>query len=218
MLISKAHNFIFIHVYKTGGDSITDALRPYADRLVVDEGGRRLVGLWTRHIGGLPPAALSRWHRFPKHIDVQTLRERIPEQQFADCFKFAFVRNPWDWQVSLFHFGRASRNTHQVAEYRALDGFDAYVHWRRERGQRSQKSFISDKSGDIAVDFVGRFENLDCDFKVVCERLGIEAKLPHLNASERTRYQDYYTPETRDIIGELFKEDIETFGYRFDAG
>ncbi len=218
MLLSKKHNFIFIHIYKTGGDSLTNALLPYTDRHRGDEAVQRLVGWWTKYLGGLPPEFLGNRHRFPKHIDASTLSERIPESQYANSFKFAFVRNPWDWQVSLYHFGRTSLNTHQAAEYRALDGFDDYVKWRLERGQRTQKSFLTDRTGKVIVDFVGRFEALGRDFQHVCAKLGITADLPHLNATERTKYQDYYTPETRDAIGELFQEDIEAFGYEFENG
>ena len=217
VLISAKHRFIFVHIYKTGGDSLTDALRPYADRFPGDEAIRRIVGLWTRYIGGLPPALLRERHRFPKHIDALTLYERIPEEQVAGSFKFAFVRNPWDWQVSLYHYARSNPNTHQTAEYRALDGFEDYVRWRLEKGQRTQKSFISNLDGQIIVDFVGRFETLNRDFQAVCDKIGITAALPHINASERTRYQDYYTPETRDAIGELFEDDIEAFDYEFES-
>ena len=72
--------------------------------------------------------------------------------------------------------------------------------------------------GKIAVDFVGRFENLDADFQVICEALGINPvpKLPHFNPGEHRPYQEYYDDETRAIVADVYADDIETFGYTFD--
>jgi len=40
--------------------------------------------------------------------------------------------------------------------------------------------------------------------------------LPHARANPRSRhYTEYYAPETRSIIEQKFKIDIETFNYRF---
>ena len=65
------------------------------------------------------------------------------------------------------------------------------------------------------MDFVGRFENLEADFKTICDKVGITASLPHINKSDRRGYRDYYDPETRDITARLYAEDIERFGYTF---
>lgn len=69
----------------------------------------------------------------------------------------------------------------------------------------------------IIVDEVGRFETLDGDFQRICRSHGIEAELPHLNASQRdpSSYRNYYSPPTRQIVAEWFAEDIAAFEYRF---
>jgi hypothetical protein len=52
----------------------------------------------------------------------------------------------------------------------------------------------------------------------VFERIGlVGAELPHLNASPRQRnYREYFNTETRDKLGQIYTDDIETFGYRFE--
>jgi hypothetical protein len=45
--------------------------------------------------------------------------------------------------------------------------------------------------------------------------IGIDAQLPHLNASKRAGYRDYFDDETRAIVADWFREDIDLFGYRF---
>ncbi len=79
----------------------------------------------------------------------------------------------------------------------------------------TQTSCLVDENGKLLVDFVGKFENLDEDFRSICQKVGISARLPHINKSKRTDYRDYYDSETRDLTAQLYAEDIERFGYTF---
>jgi hypothetical protein len=46
----------------------------------------------------------------------------------------------------------------------------------------SQYDFLKDNEGNMAVDFVGRFENFENDFIYVCNHLNTKGfKLPHIN-------------------------------------
>jgi hypothetical protein len=40
----------------------------------------------------------------------------------------------------------------------------------------------------------------------------------NVTAMNKGIYTDVYTPETRNIIGDWYKDDIETFGYDFGTG
>ena len=65
------------------------------------------------------------------------------------------------------------------------------------------------------VDFIGRFESLNDDFKGICSRLNIQTMLPHVNArADEIPYLDYYSQNSIDMIFEAYKEDIEAFNYR----
>jgi hypothetical protein len=72
----------------------------------------------------------------------------------------------------------------------------------------------------LCVDFVIRYEHLEHDYNEVCHRIGIPATgLPHLKTGirkERRPYSDYYTDETREIVGKLHANDVRFFGYRFE--
>jgi len=66
------------------------------------------------------------------------------------------------------------------------------------------------------LDFIGKFENLEEDYKEVCSILHIEPqKLPHLKRGDRVYYKKYYDDETRDIVTKLYKQDLIKFGYSF---
>ena len=100
-----------------------------------------------------------------------------------------------------------------------MGGFEEYIQWRLSQPKILQKDFISDERGNIIVDFVGRYENLQADFQTVCNKLGITNEvLPHKNKTERRNYQDYYNDRTKNMIFKHFQEDIEMFGYDFADG
>ena len=76
--------------------------------------------------------------------------------------------------------------------------------------------YLTDASGSLAVDFLGRFERFERDARDLFRLLGIEpSALPHLNLSEHGHYRSWYTPETRDIVARRFHRDIAAFGYEF---
>ena len=78
-----------------------------------------------------------------------------------------------------------------------------------------------DDSGDISVDFIGRFESLDDDWRLLCDVIGVKLSLPHemvgpVDVSElRGRYRDYYDEETRRLVARRYERDIDAFGYEF---
>lgn len=206
MLLSHQYNFIFIHIYKVAGTSVKSVLNkytlpPYESVITKD----------LQKVGRLPCGT-----NYRGHIKAREVRSQLGDETFERFFKFAFVRNPWDWQVSLYEFmlQRESHWQHDVIKNMA--GFEDYIEWRVSTQKVLQKKFISDKQGNIIVDFVGRYENLQADFQKVCAKLGIaEELLPHLNQSDRRDYRDYYNKRTKHLISEHFREDIELFGYDF---
>ncbi len=78
-----------------------------------------------------------------------------------------------------------------------------------------QIEWITDTDGTILVNFIGRFENLEADFKTVCEKINIPYSLPHLNSTEHEHYKSYYDNQSRFIIANYFKDDIRIFKYTF---
>jgi len=137
----------------------------------------------------------------------------MPEQVFNDYFKFGFVRNPWDWQVSLYTFTLKLKSHHQHKLIKSMKNFDEYIDWRVHKDLHLQKDFFYDKD-QLLVDYVGKFETLEDEFVKICNILSIDAKLPHLNASRNAKsYLDYYSNDSINMVSQAFEEDIKLFGY-----
>jgi chondroitin 4-sulfotransferase 11 len=148
--------------------------------------------------------------------------------QTVDYFKFAFVRNPWDKFVSVYHDFTNTRGReysgHLTTHFSLLSEFKDFEDccrnikhspWRHNVFFKPQVSFLHFVVG--SVDFVGKFECLQEDFDRVCGIVGLPQKpLKHLNNGQYHHgYRKYYTAETAALVEELYAEDVREFGYEF---
>lgn len=201
-MISADRSWIFVHIQKTGGNAVRAALG---------------VELDDAH----------------KHFLARELREVYGEATWRRSFKFAFVRNPWDRLVSWWsmidgqrqQFGAVPSNKFTAYVLQRARTFEEFIAGctdeiedqdGRKHIFRNQIDYLADESGAIVVDFVGRFECLQCGFDEVAARLGRKAAvLPRINASRHRPYIEYYTPAMAEKISRLYARDIAAFGYRF---
>jgi len=181
--------FIFIHINKTAGTSIGNA-----------------IGLPIKH-----------------HQTAREVIARIGKDKWNKAYKFTLVRNPWDKVVSHYEYRRkrnktemASRDIEFAEWVRKTYGHEKDpFYYNNPKAFQPQVEWLRDDEGKISVDFIGKFETINEDFNKIKNVIGIETELPHLNASKRASYQSYYDDETREIVAEWFREDIEVFGYHF---
>jgi hypothetical protein len=218
MFLSPRHRILFVHIAKTGGSSIRAALArlhwtdPYAIPIHLVNGLTRVL----RYRTGA---------KFPRHAKAIAAYECIGEPFWSQLFKFTFVRNPWDLQVSSWHHLRRvpTAPTDQFATFEEFlrhkfapgHPFQYYF----EISAQLQSHYILDHSGRILVDFVGRYERLQADFEEACRLGGVpQIRLPHKRHSvERKRdYRSYYDDVTAELVSRHYAQDIELFGYAFD--
>lgn len=219
MLISHDRRFLFFHVAKVAGLSLREALNPYTV-----EPEKFKIRRPVKVIDGKINPLYVIWDSTLIHATALSTQKEFGDLIFQSYFKFAFVRNPWDWQVSMYHFILKETAHIHHQRVKAMSGFAEYVRWMIHekkpfaRGAtRFQKEMLCNEKGEVMVDFVGRFENLSDDFSYVCEYLGFESTMPYLNKSAHSSYQSYYDRETRDLIAEYCQEDIALFGYDFEG-
>ena len=216
MLLSYRYNFLFVHIAKTGGTSVRAALEPlrwrdpwYYPQWLCS----RLSHLSGHRLGT----------KFPRHAKIIAAKEMLPKEYFDRLYKFAFVRNPWDLQVSSYHHLRRERPRllEGITDFstfvrRKLDPERPYQ-YHLDTSIERQSDYLVDLSGRIVADFVGHYERLQEDFDLICEQIGIgRRRLPHRRkAADREDYRRYYDDQTADLVAEYFRRDIENFGYAF---
>ncbi len=213
MLLSFEKQFLFVHVPRAAGTSVRDTLAPYiagSQQYLIN---RLLdgVGLRVNHVGPFPK------QRFRVHDTARIAKFWLPCEAYDRLFKFAFVRNPWDRMVSMYSYIRMRTDHRRHREVTQLKGFEDYLKYEFRRRVTSQLEMISDRRGKIIVDYVGRFERLETDFADVCQHIGIESQFLHKNQSQHEPYENYYNDCTRRLVADYFANEIEYFGYEFDA-
>lgn len=196
-MISHRDKYIFVHIPKNAGMSIKAKLKDAHSWVI------------PTPTDGVDPKLDLFWN----HHGVKDLADQYPQY-----FTFAFTRNPWDRFVSTFFYLKAGG-------MKKWDGPDV----QKYIGNKSFREFTLNCDEAIEnqthfkrqhwwlngpVDFIGRVENLQEDFDVVCDKIKIpRQKLPHANKSKHKHYTEYYDDETWGIVADKYKTDIERFGY-----
>lgn len=181
--------YIFIHINKTAGTSIGKAI-------------------------GLP---------VKDHLTAREVIARIGKEQWQKAYTFTLVRNPWDKVVSHYEYRRKKNKTEIAARgisfadwVKMTYGADKDTfYYNNPRSFQAQVEWLKDEKGKISLDYIGKLESINEDFNHIKHAIGLDAEIPHLNASKRANYQSYYDDETRDIVAHWFREDIKEFGYTF---
>ena len=220
MVLSNRYNFLYVHIAKTGGTSVRSALRSLQWR------DPYYIAQWIcsrlSHLTGHRIAA-----KLPRHAKIIAAAEMLPQEFFDQLFKFAFVRNPWDLQVSSYHHLKRER-PHLLEGH---ESFESFTRWKLDPARpyqyhldtaiTIQTEYLSDLHGNLLTNFLGRYENLLEDFDTICKRIGVPTpEMPHKrHSTDREKdYRSYYTDSLAELVGAYFKRDVELLGYRFDPG
>lgn len=213
MPLCPDHNALFVHIPKTGGQSLSRVMT-HADAPQVLE---TLGDDYNRH-----------------HLPAELMRARMPA--FDSYFRFAVVRNPWDRLVSEYHYRVQHTGGHfpyLIPEPVPTDpSFDWFVR-RLESVDLSrlrhvegchlypQSAYLYSADHRLLVDLLCRFETYGADVRAALERAGCLSAgadpLSALNTSRHAPYQAYYCRVTRELVGRRYKEDVERFGYKFEG-
>lgn len=217
MLLSHRYNFLYVHIAKTGGTSMRSALNKLRWRdpmYYLMFPCHKISNLCGHQIAS----------KLPRHAGVIAAKEMLPNDLFYQLFKFAFVRNPWDLQVSSYHHIQRERadllkginNFNEFIQYK-FDPSRPYI-FHFDIATKLQSDHLIDLSGKIAVDFIGRYENLQEDFITVRKKIGLsELTMPHKRkATTRNKdYRGYYNNASHDLVAQHFERDIRLLKYDF---
>jgi hypothetical protein len=216
MPVSHSHKTIFVHIPKTAGTSIEAVLGMHGDKQDIGVVPYFNQELDHEHLYG----------RQMQHMTAQAIRTVLNNDALFDSyFKFTVVRNPWDRLVSALAW---TDQKWVRGEELTISGFDSQVRQlhdllvtaRTEPVQLPhylypQSLYIFDAARRPLVNFIGRYENLAADWRVICDKLGLSIELPARMKSHHRDYREYYSPETRQRVADMYALDINLFQYEF---
>jgi len=186
-MISHTHRFIFIHIPRTGGSSISRQLGKYSDQ------------------------------NTKKHWNASDYVEYLTQPVFDSYFKFTFIRNPWDIMVSKYVSDWYSRigylsgksfsyflDTFRVPNHEHGDTFFDYF-------SLDSLDFVGRyESRSDCLKQISKKINFDIDTNLVVGDRGV------LLAKKQYRdYRIFYDDASRDFVYRKYKKELDTFKYSF---
>jgi hypothetical protein len=191
-MIIENKKIIFCHIDKTGGSSISKSLSP---ELVVSN----------------PDEPVQ--HDL-KHFTMNQLINLLDNP--LNYFKFCFVRNPYDRALSkYFHHRKVSGGNPFEQKANKL----CFKEWVKNNGlQAFRPQFHYIYNNEILLcDFVGKFENLQEDYKVIQDKFNLP-ELCHINENykkpKNLKIIDYYDKHAIEFVNQNYFMDFKYFGYQ----
>jgi hypothetical protein len=188
-MISISRNWLFIHIPRTGGNSVQSVLARYSEdkltRTVFQDGIDRF-GVQGRYTGN-------------KHFCLQDYADAVPPDIFSKLLKFTVVRNPWARAISSFFMPLKWISAGRQPRWSAEEFRRGIEHLS------SMASMLKVNGVPERLDMLLRFETLETG-----------AFLPHRNKGycpENWRHYYFRSPDLVDLVAERFAEDIQMFGY-----
>ncbi|WP_409305788.1 sulfotransferase family 2 domain-containing protein [Peribacillus sp. SCS-155] len=224
MIVSHKHKFIFLKTKKTAGTSIEISLSRYCGpndiiTPIAPEDEKIRAGLGIKPQNYIVPfdgTAKNKRNEdgnivFSNHNKAKSIREILGQDVWNSYYKFSFDRSPWDKVISYYYFRMAKSN-------KTID-FEQFLEKKKFKGCYNYPIYTIDDK--LAVDFLGKYENLDQDLTAVCEHLGLayDGWLPNAKGNYREKnkrnYRNMYNNEQQKLIENFFKKEIDILGYEF---
>jgi hypothetical protein len=236
MIISEKWKFIFVHNHKTAGDAITYALMPFLGKGdVVTTGGLSEV---LRN--SFPLFFRGKYGVLHKHSTAEDIRAVVTVGTWDNYYKFSFVRDPVDraismykyaltmlaqresdpaWRQALFQTPIGARfdplNWQAVKAAARCDGFSAFLRHEEamnDIGMRPQWLSMCDRDGNVIIDAIGRYENLENDFNQNLREIGLPyVQINPRNVSDKRKV--VVSEADLVLLESRYKDDMIRFGY-----
>lgn len=153
----------------------------------------------------------------------------LPRDQILNLrhyFIFGFCRNPWDRMVSMWkNFTTGPSRQMLLTKHWKVDDpqqltFESFIKLLDKNQPRVNHHWVPQNmflpADKIEIDFIGRIEHFDEDWKTIAEMTGMKDETCHEYSTEHDHYSTYYNADTLAIVSRLYEKDISLFDYTFE--
>lgn len=227
MIINHTGSFVFVHVPKAAGTSISRLFTKFSTYRDLEVGGTPL--------GEAVQPFFKRRYGLAKHSTAQEIESVMGEQRFGKYFTFAFVRNPYTRAFSIFNYLHRQQDRKTLKTLAAVSSLTEFGEFLRseyfagdgmDRILRPQ-TFWTDLPSQRALDFVGSVEAIDADVAYIL-RHTVQPGKKAADADEKSEVQARnrstenpnelwdllrQDPEAERLIYERYQSDFERYGY-----
>jgi Sulfotransferase family len=227
MIINNTFQFIFVHIPKSAGTTVTSVLSRFSSYCDIELGGTPL--------GEAIQPFFQKRYGLQKHSTFSEIRTVVGDVLLKRYFSFAIVRNPYTRAYSAYKYLSRARREHQIASLADFDKFkdfagfvnsDYFQGQGYDRMMMPQSIWVArdNKSHDIAVDYIGNVERLEACLDEIgtlvgggMERRKSEGPLPVLNKSSDGEHAVWSEladkPAVEETIYRRYEVDFRKFGY-----
>lgn len=201
-MVSERYKFCFVHIPKTGGNSIQNSLACYSEDSIL------CLNEWQ---DGTERFEIRRsGTNLVKHSTIVDYKRELSKDLFDSLFTFTVIRNPWDRVISYYFSPHRGK----------------YTKWDRAEFLTLLKQINNDEfylcskpNSDYEINRFLRFESLQQDFSMLLNELNIpDIMLPQRNRSllkPEGSYRKFFDDELKADVQVKFCRTIEHFGYEF---
>jgi GT2 family glycosyltransferase/glycosyltransferase involved in cell wall biosynthesis/Tfp pilus assembly protein PilF len=217
MIINNTFGFIFVHVPKCAGTTMTNLLSRCSTYNDIEVGGTAMGET-------IAPYFRERFS-LTKHSTAMEIRRVTGDDLWRRYFSFAVVRNPYDRAYSAYKFLQRMRVKNSFLLFPDFVKSDYFLSEGLNRVLMPQLFWIRKNANDtqIGVDYVGRVESIDQTVQQLAIRVPkLSNHFDNIAIPQLNRRSDYGAENLIDLlqdkgvesrIFEKYKIDFETFGY-----
>ena len=216
MIICNSKKFIYIHIPKCGGTSVSSFLER---RLLPQDITLNLSQHegWGRYI-----EAVRIRHDLVKHSTAMQIRKAVRPEHFSNYYVFTFCRNPFARAYSAFKFTkrvdairRPDSQRYQDIKDMSFEEFLASPYMQEQNifQARPQSLWVQGVPEKVHV---FKLENIDQALSNLSKRLyGEEDQrpVPRKNFSADENEWKKMSPQAEDMVRDLYSGDFERFDY-----
>ena len=191
---SDRYKCLYIHVPKTGGCSVCDAL----DTVTNHHTALQCKRMWTKKFNDYWVFSIIR-HPYDRLVSAW---EYLRQGGCGNAYDLKLQRKLRQWEAADSDFDVFCQHALMVVSRE-------WLHFL------PQTYFLCDGNGVSLCDSIGTYENMEESWKYIQEMTGCDTPLPHINPTPNRRpWWEYFTnKDTQRQVDCVYHSDFETWHY-----